>query len=283
MKKNFFHKIIQGFISVSLLISVSFFVSCEKKIDWTLQAGDQTFLIVDGILTNEVKHQKIVLSLSSQEFNQDIQYVSGAQVVVFDGENYFYFPESNTSPGTYLSEIEFAGVVSKVYSLIIEYMDHTFLAHAVMLPVSISNPLPYVQYQDSNVYYINSDIAVFNPEEAYMAEVLTDWSHVPGYTHLPETETTARQLFYHLKTIDVNQIFSPDSEPVLFPKGTTIIQKKYSLTSEHERFIRSLLAETHWHGGFFDLEEGNVYTNLSDGALGFFAACSVIADTSVVQ
>ena len=33
----------------------------------------------------------------------------------------------------------------------------------------------------------------------------------------------------------------------------------------------------------FDLEEGNVYTNMSEGALGFFAACSVIADTSVVQ
>ena len=62
-----------------------------------------------------------------------------------------------------------------------------------------------------------------------------------------------------------------------------MIQRKYSLSPQHEEFIRSLLVETQWHGGNFDIEEGNVHTNLSEGALGFFGACSVITYSSTVE
>ena len=59
--------------------------------------------------------------------------------------------------------------------------------------------------------------------------------------------------------------------------------KKYSLSPEHEKFIRSMLIETSWNGGSFDTEEDNVYTNLSKGALGFFAVSIVLSDTVIVE
>jgi hypothetical protein len=41
--------------------------------------------------------------------------------------------------------------------------------------------------------------------------------------------------------------------------------------------------ETEWSGGVFDVQHGNVNTNLSNGALGFFGVCMVVIDTIVFK
>ena len=151
------------------------------------------------------------------------------------------------------------------------------------MPVIHSSFLSFTQVNDTGLFFINSETAVLNPEEAAMYEISIDWSHLPAYGSLPKDSTSAKQYFYSLTTLDVNQIFLPENERVFFPKGSILIHKKYSLTADHEKFIRSLLIETQWNGGNFDIEEGNIYTNLSDGALGFFGACSVISDTLIVE
>jgi hypothetical protein len=73
----------------------------------------------------------------------------------------------------------------------------------------------------------------------------------------------------YLNNIDVNTIFGGDREVICFPSGTTIVRKKYGLTESHQSFLRSMLMETDWSGGIFDVQHGNVETNLSNGALGF--------------
>ena len=122
--------------------------------------------------------------------------------------------------GEYISETAFSGAINRTYSLNIWYNNIEYQAVAGMLPVTVSNPLPYAQAPDSNLYYIASDITVFNPDESFMAEVLLDWSKVPGFDTLPLTKTSALLYFYRLTTVDVNEIFSPASEPVYFPAGT---------------------------------------------------------------
>jgi hypothetical protein len=81
----------------------------------------------------------------------------------------------------------------------------------------------------------------------------------------------------------VNNIFGPAKDTIYFPAGTKIIRRKYSLSKEHQDFIRTLLIETEWRGGIFDVQQGNVLTNISNGARGFFAACMVLSDTTVVK
>ncbi|MBE9509733.1 MAG: hypothetical protein IMY71_02550, partial [Bacteroidetes bacterium] len=44
----------------------------------------------------------------------------------------------------------------------------------------------------------------------------------------------------------------------------------------------TMLSETEWKGGVFDVLPGNVYTNLSEGAVGFFAVSTVVSDSTVV-
>jgi hypothetical protein len=81
----------------------------------------------------------------------------------------------------------------------------------------------------------------------------------------------------------VAEEFGPAKQEIWFPAGTTLIRKKYSLTKSHQEFIRSLLIETEWRGGLFDMEQGNVLTNFSHGTRGWFAACMVISDTNIVE
>jgi hypothetical protein len=41
--------------------------------------------------------------------------------------------------------------------------------------------------------------------------------------------------------------------------------------------------ETEWSGGLFDVQPGNVTTNLTNGALGYFAVCMIVSDTIYVN
>jgi hypothetical protein len=276
---------IRAFVKIALLVcfSVVLFFSCEKKTHWDLNPSGDRILIVDGIITNELKQQVIQLSLSFNAPNDTAGYPENAVVSVSDGTDTFLFIEDGLNPGRYVSETAFAGVVNKTYSLEVNYADKTYTAEAEMYPVGTSISLSYQPNSDSTMYYIPSEVAQFNPNEAAMYEVFLDWSDVTGYEDLPESQTTALLYYYVLTTIDVNQIFAPEQETVLFPAGTSLQLKKYSLSPEYETFIRSILLETQWHGSNFDSEEGNVNTNISSGALGFFGACSVIFYSTVVE
>ena len=44
-----------------------------------------------------------------------------------------------------------------------------------------------------------------------------------------------------------------------------------------------MLSETEWRGGLFDVKRANVITNLSEGAVGFFAVSTVVTDTTTVD
>lgn len=274
------HKMQIIFVLISGLLLLN---SCEKKVKWKLKNSQEQFLIVNGIITNEFKNQTINLSLSYSDLNGSATYVSGANVSVSNGNTVFRFVEDSETEGIYVSENKFSGVINNTYTLSISYKNKDYSAQAIMLPVALSQPLPYKQMPDTNMFYIATDVAEFSPNVSSMYEVNLDWSEVTGYEDLPTSETSAKMYFYKLTTVDVNQIFSQNSKRVLFPYGTKMTQIKYSLSPQHEEFVRSLLIETQWHGSFFDIEEGNVYTNIDGDAFGFFGASSVVSYSSVVN
>ncbi len=275
------NRIKQKYTPLLYFVFLSIFVfSCEEKIDFDFKSDNSEYLIVDALLTNENKFQEVNLSKSFALPNEQPSTVSGAEISVSDGTQTYHFTEDTA--GVYMSDIKFGVVINKIYSLRIVYENKEYTAKAYAVPVLSRNSLNYIQYNDS-LYYFPQPVAEFSPDEAAMYEVTADWSFVSGYTGLPENETKAKMFFYTLTSIDVNEIFNPSYEYVYFPKGTKIFAKKYSLSPEHEKFIRSLLLETQWSGGNFDTEEDNVYTNLSNGALGFFGTSTILTDTVIVQ
>jgi len=265
------------------LVIILTFTSCEKQIDWNLQSSGNQYLIVESIITNENKTHFVKISKSSSDINMPCEAVSGANVVVSDGENYYIFLQDSIKKEYYFSVDSFIAVVNKRYKLEIIYGGETYTALAQMEPVLDFSLISYSFNATRNMYFLTAKPNRFTPNENAMYKVNIDWSNLAEYENFDYEQTHQLLYFYSLSSIDVPEIFSPQSEEIFFPKGSIITQRKYSLTQEHADFIRSLLLETTWRGGIFDLEQGNVISNITNNTLGFFAVCSVIEKQFVVE
>jgi hypothetical protein len=260
-----------------LILLLSFhLIGCEKAVDWKLKLDNRNLLVVDGVLTNELRPQQIRLSTTIQDLNSPASPSTNAVVEVTDSVNFYLFTEDPNKPGTYFSN-PFIAVVGRNYYLTIQTDTAIYHAQANAVAVTSLKELQLSDESDNLYSYLNTE-----DTKPSMTELYYDWSidtvycQTYGYCQAAET-------FYSLNNVDVNKAFGPEKEKIKFPKGTRVIRKKYSLTNEHQEFLRSLLIETEWRGGLFDVQQGNVETNLSNGALGYFAVCMVVSDTTMVE
>jgi len=249
------------------------FLSCEKQVDWSLQNEQSDLIIVDGMITNEMKSHEIKLSYPVTQLNETPKPVSGATVLISDEDSTYHLTEQPVGSGIYKTASYFIGQVGNHYTLLINYNGKIYSAKTTLIQGYVFNPLQYVQIGNNGLYHITWIANAYDAENFAMYEILLDWSGVPGYQGVDPDSCRSRLLYYTLPTIDVSQVFAPVVEKQYFPAGTIITENRYTLTREHAEFIRALLSETNWQGGLFDSEHANIPTNLSDGAIGFFSAC----------
>lgn len=255
--------------------------SCTERVDWELEYQETDLIVVEGKITDEAKAHQVRLTFPVYDRNRDPDPLSGALVEINDGRAIHPLTETPAGSGIYLTDPDFAGEVGRGYQLRIRVGEKRITGISFMrevLPFQFMRPYP-VQ-QDPLLYE-----AYISDEDGGPAIVKMelDWSHVPGYDTLAPEETHALIYHYSLGSVDVNRIFAPDREHVRFPPGTIVFREKESVSREYEQFLRSMLSETDWRGGIFDVLPGNVRTNLTEGAIGYFTAGAVIRDTVVVD
>ncbi|MHC1775578.1 MAG: DUF4249 family protein [Lentimicrobium sp.] len=266
-----------------IALSAAGFSACEQQADWPLDEFSGDYIVVDGNITNEVKVQEIRLLKPMIHPNDEPETVGGADVIVSTDENVYTFTEDPARPGVYQSEEVFGGKAGKTYSLLINHDNRIISAKATMVQATDFIFLRYLRQNNTKLFRIVWVANPYNAKRPAMYEILLDWSSVPGYENADPESTKARLLYYTLPTLDVSQIFAPTMETVLFPPGTLITEKRYSLAPAHAEFIRALLSETNWQGGLFNSAAANLPTNLSDHATGFFGACAVTTKTDVAR
>jgi len=257
--------------------------SCEKQIDRPINSENLNLIVVDGTITNEHKSHTIRITHSVTALNALPKPVSGASVIISEPDQTIFLTEQSANPGVYQTPADFFAKPNTEYSLLISVDGKPYSAKSHLVPNEPLTMLHYEKVSKENLYHI---IWVDNPYNAVhpaMYEISLDWSHVEGYTTQPAENCKAKLYYYTLPTLDVSEIFSPEMEPIKFPSGTRIVERKYSLNPEYAEFIRALISETNWKGGLFDSTPANVPTNMSEGAVGFFAACDVVSDSLVVQ
>ncbi|MCX6277260.1 MAG: DUF4249 family protein [Bacteroidetes bacterium] len=258
--------------NIILTIMIS---GCVKETVWTPPDSPQTNLVVDAIITDEVKSHKIYLTTPVSQLNQSPKPYTGASVLISNEDSTWQLTENPADPGCYQTPSWFSAKLQKNYSLVIARNDQVYTAKATMLPSKPFPELKYLKNDGNNLYYVDWVANAFTTGEAAMWELLIDWSLVPGYEQLDSLHNHARLLFYTLPTLDVSEVFAPRMETTFFPAGANITERRYSLTPAHAEFIREALLETNWTGGLFTVAPANVTTNMSNGALGFFGACGV--------
>jgi len=263
---------------IFLVIACILFASCEKTIEWNITGKSNLRLVVEGSITNEKKFHSVKLTLPVQSLNESPRPASGAMVVVSENSNIWSYHEKPENSGIYYSDSAFVGGISISYNLHITYGDFECSATTFMVPITPMEALNIESVIDSSGFYT---FQYTESRGVSMLEVNIDWSGLGQYQNIDTSKRKVKLIYYTLSSIDVSKIFKPDKEKVYFPSGTVIIRKKYSLNQDEEKFIRSLMLETDWKGSKFDVLPSNVYTNLSEGAAGYFGAYTVVSDSVV--
>jgi hypothetical protein len=248
---------------------------CVKETTWPIGGDVSGKIIVDAIITDEVKTHRIKLSYPVSALNQEPVPLSGAGVLISNEDSTWQLTENPVKSGIYCTPPSFFSRLQKNYTLLISLDGKVYTAKATMNSGSLFGELQYALNSENHLYYVDWVANAFSTEKAAMWELRIDWSEVPGYEHLDSLDNHARMLFYTLPTLDVSEVFAPMMQSVFFPAGTIITERRYSLTDEHAEFVREMLLESNWTGGLFTVAPANVGTNLSEGAFGYFGACAV--------
>lgn len=259
-----------------LILVLILAISCEEQLSWGLKNESSDLIVVEGVLTNENKQHLIKITRPHAELNQASEPVSGALVKILSGRGNVDAQEIPLGSGLYYTDSIIA-ITSFQYTLRIEYAGQTYTATAYQ---PAGEPLEPLQYsKTSNNYYklefTGSTSAIANYVEYYL-----DWEDVEGCE--PPSDCRAKLIYYDLKNVDVHEQFKPEMEAIEFPFGTTVVRRKFSVSDEYKEYLRGMLSETYWRGGVFDVFPANAPTNLSDGAIGFFAVSTVVSDTTVI-
>lgn len=257
------------------ILAVLLTTACEEKIDLPIFSEDTRLLVVEGVLTNERKNHLVRLSLPYARQNGESQPATGASVLIKEDAVVYVLSEIPAGSGNYYTPVGRA-FTGKVYTLYIQYNGRKYFAQDSPVPVQ---PLQKLQYHQSGArYMLNLGPAGDDPN--YIEHTIT-WKNTSAC--ISDTFCEGKVIFYDLKTIDVNELYKPDHAPFYFPKQTSVIRKKFSVSPAYKTFLRSMLSETEWRGGVFDVQRSDVFTNLSEGAVGFFAVCTVVSDSTVVE
>jgi hypothetical protein len=251
-------------------------VSCEEQSNLFEPGNDSTILIVEGILSNEKRNHIIKLSHPHATQNENPRPATGAIVTIAVDNLTYSATESPAGSGNYLTE-EFTAVFGKVYTLSILYNGKEYIARDGSVPIGALLPF---QYQKTEKPFFYRLMATGNTSEASFTTHEFDWRN----TTFCESGSACQGkiVLYDLKTIDANEIFKPDKTDFIFPVDATLIRRKYSVSPAFKEFLRGLLSETEWRGGYFDAAKANPSGNVSGGAMGFFAVTTVLSDTTKI-
>jgi Domain of unknown function (DUF4249) len=262
------------FISISLLI-ITMLTGCEEQFNWDLANKEANLVVVEAVLTNENKNHLIKLTKPYIDQNQSPVTVNGAFVAILTDTDTVVATENPANSGLYYTD-RMQAVVGKVYILAIGYNGKFFYAFAGQPPGEPLEPLSKRQVSEG-LYTLNFRESGDN---ANYIKYFLDWQSVGNCSDTLDCQ--AKQIYYDLKNIDVNKQFKPTQERVDFPAGTVIIRRKFSVSPRYREYLRGMLSETSWRGGLFDSFPANAATNLSDGAVGFFAISTVLSDTTII-
>ncbi len=262
------------FFFISIIQTV--FIGCEEVIQRPIQSKDGPALVVDGIITNENKQQKITLSLPFKDLNGKSMPATGAVVLLIESNSKVYSTqEIPANSGIYFTEAMRA-VVGSTYYLHISYKGKDYFASDQAQPVEPLDQLSYRKVKE-NMYTLN-----FN-NQGQSSNFIYHQINWTKTSYCISANCIGQVFSYDLKSIDAHEIFKPEKAELLFPEGTIIIRKKYSVSEGYKIFLRAILSETEWRGGAFDIDRANAPSNLSSGAIGYFAVSTIVSDSSMVK
>jgi len=268
---------------VSILI---FFVGCTERVDIDLEPAGEPKLAVFAEITDQAKAHAVYLTKSTPYFyNQEAPVVSGATVSVSDGNTTTGLEEDAEDPGTYYTPGYYAGIPGETYKLSITDLDvnddgisESYTAETIMCrTMSIEGVA--VGYNDS---WDGWDVALFASEPGETKDFYLFKVYKNGvlFTDTLSNYRVYDDKFFNGKDLDgvIVQFFDEDKGETL-KRGDVVMLEVAGITEEYFNFVDALKEEVSEKYPMFSGPAANLEGNISNGALGFFAAISVSQGT----
>lgn len=264
------------FIHIALLLTMA---SCTEKIDITLDNSYIRLVVEGAITTDTLSHTVKLTTTSSYYFNQPSPAVSGAAVTISVGKQTFNLTEKE--PGIYQTAQFVHGIPDSTY----------------ILNIKLASPVGgFSEYTATSKLYPVADMdsvtLLFHP----------DWTkdgmwEIKCYVQEPPTEDYYRFLIYRnmellTDTLDewlvtddkfINGSYTNGLSIGYLRQGTpdqglrtgdTVMVEANSIGKEYANFLWEAQAELFGSNPLFSGPPANVKGNISNGAVGFFAAYS---------
>lgn len=252
------------------MISVAalFLFSCEKVIDVKLNDGDAKY-VIEGAVTDEGGLARVKISQTrSFSASNDIQPVSGATVLISDGEEEIELAEN--AGGLY--EGELIGEPGKTYKLTVHIDGEIFTALSTM-PEPVPVQQVYISRYDmmgDNTRQVN--VVINDPAErtnSYRFVQFVNGAKIRNFYSRNDELTNGREMTVTL--------FEHDTE---INPGDVVRVEMHSIDANIYKYWYSLSQSA--TGETDSASPANPETNISGGALGYFSAHAVTEKTITV-
>ena len=270
-----------GHLFIALIMLAVFFLitSCEKSVEWDIEAMSEPNLVIESILTDEIARQEVRLQLSASELNQFDIPITDAQITVRTGAVEYIFLHEASTPGCYKSTAAFGAVPLLDYELIVDWNGNRYSAQSQLAEVAPIPTLLFPRFGSTDSLELNQSIVpILSTSQQAMYQFDLDWSHIYA-----EGANSARAFYYTFTSLHNSQFIRPPAAEVPFPKGTLVVVSKYGLDDDFADFLRATAIETDWNGSYFYGNPENATGNISGEALGYFAICALVRDTLIAE
>lgn len=266
--------------------------SCTERIDLDLEGADPV-IVIYGTVTDTLAYQSVAISSSVPYFDeQHNPTVSGARVTITtSGNEIWTLLESETKKGTYQTEVLKAGKPGESYFLKVEYdfdkdgiielyeASGTMLSPMLIDSVSIGtiNSMGFnlftvnlsaqePQGEDFYVskYYVNDTLATKLSKYGLMNDILIDGQYLNGFL-----------AYFFADMAEIDDYSDDDIKHNTFlSSGDEVIVEYNRVEKGYYNFVEQAQDVKDGENPLFGGPPSNIQGNISNGAVGYFAAYS---------
>ncbi|MDD2549116.1 MAG: DUF4249 family protein [Bacteroidales bacterium] len=273
------------FMLVFFILSIA---SCTERIDIDLDST-YTRCVIYGELTTDTTAHWISVTRTGDYFkNEPPSPVSGAVVTIVDGENFHNLTEDAENPGNYYTNSDVYGVVGKSYTLFVDGVDllndgnlTSYEANSEIKPVASPDSIEVIYQSQWDIWFVN----IFAQDPSDTEDFYKFLVYQNGVLHsdsLRSIQVTDDAIFNGSYTNGITVYVVRGDSDDTFSTGDTITVELCGITQDYYKYLIEAQSSARPSVPLFGGPPANPRTNLSNGAIGYFAAYSVSSGSTVI-
>ena len=261
---------------------------CTEKIDLKLDSS-YTRLVVEGsISTDTLSHEVRLTTTSSYFYNETAPAVTGATVTISDGDS--TWPLNETIPGLYKTAPDVFGLPNHTYKLSVLLQEpvngnSAYEASCLLRPIVPADSIRLKFHPDwgkKGFYEVQCYVLDPPTTDFYMFDIYRNTTLI---TDTIDKKTVVDDQLYngnYTNGIGVGFLNQERADQRLIA-GDIVTLKVAGITADYFKFIQAVQTEVGGQNPLFSGPPANIPGNVSNGAVGFFAAYANTRASAVVR